>query len=73
MKKEGGAYFGPPSGPAESPLGPLLGRSSGALGAVLGPPWAALGAVLGHLGANLRLQEPIGSEKARKGKTFGRS
>eukprot|EP00959_Pyramimonas_sp_CCMP1952_P454055 9469283-Pyramimonas_sp.AAC.1 len=54
-------------------LGPswgLLGALSGALGAVLGRSCASLGAALGHLGAILMLQEPIGSEKARRQNTL---
>ena len=46
--------------------GCFLGASWGALGAVLGLSQASLGAVLDHLGAILRPEEPIGSEKARE-------
>ena len=42
----------------------------GALGAVLGPSLAPLGALLGHIGAILRPQKHIGSEKARRQRTL---
>ena len=42
-----------------NPHGALLN----ALGDLWGPSWAPRGALLGHVGAILRLQTPIGSEK----------
>ena len=65
--KEGGSFrMPPPLGPSKPPLGALLRPSWGALGAVLGASWAPLGAFLGRLGAILKPQKPIGSEKARR-------
>ena len=42
----------------------------GALGAVLGLSWGPLGALLGNLGAILRPRKAIGSEQARRQKSF---
>ena len=61
------------SSPLLGPKNRLLGRSWAPLGAilgghraVLGASWALLGALLGNLGAILRPQKRIGSEKARR-------
>ena len=59
--------------PTNLRLGALLERSWGALGrfgAVFGPSWAPLGALLDHLGAILRPQKLIGSQKARRQQTY---
>ena len=69
-EKRGRRLFAyPPRGPKNRLLGPSWALL-GARGAVLGPSWAHIGAVLGHLGAIWRPPEPIGSEKARRPKTF---
>ena len=70
IKKESGAYLGPPPrGPKKTLLGPLLerswgalGRSWGRLGALLGLSWGPLGLSWGHLGASEGHRKRTGEE-----------
>ena len=65
-RKWGPSISAAPLEPPKSPRGALFG----VLGAVLGPYWASLWALLGHRGAILGLQNPIGSEQARRHTSF---
>ena len=73
QKRDGNLLRPPRRGPKSRLLEPswaALEAHLGALGPVLGLSGACLGALLGHLGAILRPQEPIESEKTKRPKTL---